>query len=71
MTDEHVDFLEGSLVEELVDALTGSVFATFVLLLDGLFAASQTSFLAEGDELFYFFKLGTHYSSIDVLYVPA
>ncbi len=60
MTHEHIDLLKRTFVEELGYALAGCVLAAFVLFLDGLFTTAQTSLLAQGDKLFYFFKLIAH-----------
>ena len=60
MTHKHVDLLKRTLIEELGYTLAGCVLAAFVLFLYGLFATAQTSLLAQGDKLFYFFKLIAH-----------
>ena len=61
MAHKHIDFFERAFVKQLCDTFTGCVLPSFMLFLDGLFATSQTSFFAKGDELFYFFKLVTHW----------
>ena len=58
--DKHVDFLKTAFVKEHRDAFASRVFAFFVLFGDSFFSAAQSSLLAQGNQLFYFFKLITH-----------
>src|SRR5262249_41370324 len=45
MFDEHVEFLEGTLVEDELDAFAGGQLAPLVLGLDARLAAAETGFL--------------------------
>ena len=58
---KHVDFLEGTLVEQLCNAFAGGVFTFVVLFLDSLFASTEAGFFAQSNKLSYFFKLVTHF----------
>ena len=58
---EHVVLLEGTLVDEHLNALAGSVFATLVLLVDRFLSSAQTGFLPTGNEVLDFFCLFTHF----------
>ena len=58
---EHVVLLEGTLVDEHLNALTGGVFATLVLLVDRFLSSAQTGFLPTGNEVLDFFCLFTHF----------
>ena len=57
---EHVEFLEGTLVQQLRDAFTGCVFAFLVLFLNGFLAATEAGFRALVDKLLDFFCLFAH-----------
>ena len=52
---EHVVLLEGTLVEQHLDALAGSVLTFIMLLLNGFLATTETSLLALLDELLNLF----------------
>ena len=50
MRDEHVELLEGALVEQHLDTLAGGVFPFFVLFVDRLLAAAHARGLAILDQ---------------------
>ena len=52
---EHVVLFEGTLVQQHLDALAGSIFALVVLLLYGFLTTTETSLFALLDELLDFF----------------
>ena len=60
MCYEHVHLLEAAGIEQHVDALTSRVFTTFVLLLNGLLAATHAGFGAELNQLLDSFCLLAH-----------
>ena len=64
MSYEHIDFLKTTFIEEHRDALASGIFSFLMLFGDRFLAASQTSLFAQGNQLFYFFKLVTHIFSI-------
>ena len=52
---EHVVLFERTFVEQHVDTLAGSVFATFMLFLNCFFTTTETSLLTLLDQLLDFF----------------
>ncbi len=61
MAHKHVELLKRAFVQQLRDAFAGCVFAAFMLLFDGFFAAAEAGLGTELYELLYFFKLTAHY----------
>ena len=57
---EHIILFERTLVYKHFDTFTRCVFATCVLLLNGLLATTKTSLLALCDQFFDFFYLFAH-----------
>ena len=51
MLHEHVELLEGTLVEQHGDTLTSRVLTSLVLFLDGLLTTAEASLLALLDQL--------------------